>query len=317
MYRLHNVGIEGKIDWLVKHGRLDGKQIVIVLWNDLGMKIKQYLNLKWGLQETAIIDDDVAAYNHTVKTMADIPCLEKEHEDLVYIMAAESETDIHNVLLQLWEHNVVDEKMFILKGQPLRAQDALLKCCEDTSIRTVLDVGYGYGLQSNIFLAYGKEVTGIDFGSAKKPFKTIQGDFDTYIFEDCYDLVWSSHSLEHQQNIRSFIQKLFSVCNKNGKVAITVPYEQNKNLVVGGHVTVWNVGLLMYNIILSGYNCVHAAGKTYAGNASVIVPNEPIHSSEDYRLLNVKEFFPKELDVGDNGWGNVYFDGNIKSINWE
>ncbi|MBR3624480.1 MAG: class I SAM-dependent methyltransferase [Selenomonadaceae bacterium] len=317
MYRLHNPGIESKIDWLVKNRDLKSKQVVIVLFNDLGIKIKNYLNSKYDIREVAIIDDDVAKFIGEVKSMEYIRNLVKKYSNLAYITADDSEDRINKICLKLSKYGAKDEDIYILRGRPLRAQDALLKCCEDSSINTVLDVGYGFGLQSNIFKAYGKDVTGIDFGAAEKPFKTLSGDFETYEFKDKYDLVWSSHSLEHQQNIRVFIQKLFSVCKPSGKVAITVPHTRGDIYVIGGHVTVWNLGLLMYNIICAGYSCVNAIGKTYAGNVSVIAPNEPIEFDGDYRWVNHKEYFPSNLDVGDNGFGNVAFNGEVESINWD
>ena len=34
MYRLHNIGIEAKIDWLVRHGKLEHKKLIISPWNN-------------------------------------------------------------------------------------------------------------------------------------------------------------------------------------------------------------------------------------------------------------------------------------------
>ena len=33
MYRLHNLGIDAKIDWLVKKGKLINKKLIIYPWN--------------------------------------------------------------------------------------------------------------------------------------------------------------------------------------------------------------------------------------------------------------------------------------------
>ena len=59
VYRLHNLGIEEKIDWLVVNGYLESKKIIICPYGNYGMKIKQYINLRYGIQECAIIDKDL------------------------------------------------------------------------------------------------------------------------------------------------------------------------------------------------------------------------------------------------------------------
>lgn len=43
MYRLHNLGIERKIDWLVKNGKIQGKKVIIAPWNEDSIQMYNYL----------------------------------------------------------------------------------------------------------------------------------------------------------------------------------------------------------------------------------------------------------------------------------
>ena len=77
----------------------------------------------------------------------------------------------------------------------------------------------------------------------------------------------------------------------------------------------WNAGLLLYNLILSGFNCRNARVRTYGYNVSVIAQYDsemwlpPLrHDSGDIKRLS--EFFPRGLNA-DEG-----FNGNIVEMHW-
>lgn len=314
MYRLHNQEVKAKIDWLVKNDNLLDKKLVIVTWNDTGMECMEYLQKKWG-EEVLVLDDEVAAFNKNVYCCE---TLENKKEYLYLAQYVES-SDIVN---RLYEYGVSEDNILYIKGDLLMAQDALEKCCQMSSIKTVLDIGCGKGNHSNIFAEFGKCVTGIDAGftcrTDTQKFKFIKGDFETYQFEEKYDLVWCSHVLEHQLNVENFIKKIFSCVKDNGYVCITVPDEMN-GWVIEGHVHFWNAGQLMCNIIHCGFSCRHAEVKTYAGNVSVLVPKEPIEKMPaDYRMMaSTREYYPANMICKKSRFGGVFFDGNIESLNWE
>lgn len=316
MYRLHNLGIERKIDWLIKNGKLQRKKVIIFPWKEDSIHMYNYLSQKWGSRETIIIDDEVSQYNNDIlSTKAlDTYCLDDSYVGLII-----SDTD--NFVELLKEKGMPYENIFIIKGDPLTAQDALIKCGEDKLINTVLDVGCGNGNHSGIFLEYGKRVTGIDAGftcriKEKYNFKFIHDEFVNHIFSESYDLVWCAHVLEHQLAVGKFIKKLFSCCKDDGKVAITVPNQTD--MVIEGHVNNWNAGLLMYNIIQCGYSCKHAAIKTYAGNVSVILPKEEIDRCYDYRAISdSRKYFPDGMQCGSTRFGGIYFNGDIEELNWK
>lgn len=268
--------------------------------------------------ETIIIDNEVSQYNPEVLSL---DALNGFYLDDSYIGLIISNDD---TLVELLNNKGVPyENIFVIKGNPLRAQDALIKCCENKSIKTVLDVGCGKGDHAGIFLEYGKTVTGIEAGFTCRikenyTFKFIQDDFLKHNFTEQYDLVWCSHVLEHQLAVGEFIKKVFSCCRDDGHVAITVPNDISGK-VEEGHVSIWNAGLLMYNIIQCGYSCKHARVKSYAGNVSVIVPKEIIKVEEkyDYRgVSDTRKYFPDNMICGSTRFGGVLFDGNIEELNW-
>lgn len=204
------------------------------------------------------------------------------------------------------------------------AIDKLLKCYR---FDTVLDIGCGEGIQSNIFINNGKTVTSIDYGDSdyfksnkKNKGETIIADFNTYDFKGIqYDCVWCSHILEHQLNVNIFLRKVNSVLKEGGVLAITVP--PLKHAIVGGHVTLWNAGLLLYNLVLAGFDCSEASIKTYGYNISVIVKKKTIEnvlsmiSFDRGDIRKLSAYFPKELNWKKNEWDDP-FDGRIISLNW-
>jgi SAM-dependent methyltransferase len=132
----------------------------------------------------------------------------------------------------------------------------------DYAFATVLDVGSGPGEHAAVFRAAGKTVTTTDLAT--------DGDYLALNFAP-HDLVWCSHVLEHQPNAGLFLAKLIRDCRDGGILAITVP--PLKHEIVGGHVSLWNAGLLLYRLALTGLDCRDARVKTYGYNISVIVRN--------------------------------------------
>lgn len=316
MYRLYNFGIKSKIDWIVKNGKVKGRKIIVSPWNEETIDMCHYLIEKWGINKNDIIivDDEVNKYNEEILNIQQLNAIRLDYRYIALVIS------YNNFIVRtLTNGGVPYENIYVVKGNELRAQDALIKCGEDAAITTVLDVGCGIGNHSGIFLEYGKTVTGIDIGVPcnvqSDRFTYIRDNFLEYNFAECYDLVWCSHVLEHQLAVGKFIQKLFSCCKENGKVAITVPNE-TQGRVVEGHVNVWNAGLLMYNIIKSGFSCRHAAVKTYANNVSVIVPYEKIETNE-HKIRHSRQYFPSNMVCGQNEYGGVAFDGNIMELNWD
>lgn len=62
---------------------------------------------------------------------------------------------------------------------------------------------------------------------------------------------------------------MYSDLKDDGIAALTVP--PLKHEIVGGHVNLYNAGLLLYQMILAGFDCRNASIHTYDYNISIIV----------------------------------------------
>ena len=123
------------------------------------------------------------------------------------------------------------------------------------------------------------------------------------IIEKKYDLVWISHLLEHQVNIHFFLQKVFSMVEESGYLAIAVP--PRKPFIVSGHVNLFNPGLLVYRLVLAGFDCSSAKVFQYDGNICVLVKKKeadiPRLNYDIGDLEKLSSFFPILIDEGFNG----------------
>ena len=187
--------------------------------------------------------------------------------------------------------------------------EAAKKLVKDYSFNTLLDIGSGpKSAAYSLFTDNGKTVTRQDINPDYQP--DLLGDFNNLATDKLYDCIWCSHVLEHQLNVNHFLTKIFHTLKEGGVLAITVP--PRKDEIVGGHVTLWNAGLLLYNLILAGFDCKNAAVKSYDYNISVIVEKKTAilpnlnYDTGDINALN--EFFPLGVYEG--------FDGNIQELNW-
>jgi len=179
----------------------------------------------------------------------------------------------------------------------------------DYSFTTVLDIGCGSGEHIRIFEDNDKLITAIDIKPKTK--NAIAADYMNWDFAKQYDCIWCCHVLEHQLNVNLFLKKVHSELKENGVLAITVP--PMKRQIVGGHVSLWNAGLLLYNLVLAGFNCSKPAIKTYGYNVSVIIQKKSIELPTDLNcdygdLGRLSTFFPSFVKQN--------FDGNIKEYNW-
>lgn len=185
-----------------------------------------------------------------------------------------------------------------------------------TEFQTVLDIGSGEGLHAEILRQFGKDVTEVDLGESEYYLKNdvnrniLHGDYLDMSFPRQFDMVWACHVLEHQKNVNHFLCKVFLDLRVGGMLGVTVP--PLKHEVVGGHLTIWNAGLLLYNLVLAGFDCHAARILQYDYNISVIVQKEPIDlpklSYDKGDIEKLLQFFPSGLSEP--------FNGDIRELNW-
>ena len=182
-----------------------------------------------------------------------------------------SKSQIMNLIKQKTNNKKLHKNDFI------SSIDGFIKLIQEYSFDIVLDIGSGQGVHASILTDIGKRVDTVDFGTsfyAKKRENSISyiGNYLDIKFPKQYDCIIANHILEHQPNPNLFLKKIFNDLKTNGILLITVP--PLKHQIVGGHVTLWNAGLLLYNLILAGFDCSKAKCKEYGYNISIILQKQ-------------------------------------------
>lgn len=180
----------------------------------------------------------------------------------------------------------------------MRGDEALAALLE-MEFELVFDIGSGAGYQAEVMRKAGKQVVTIDNHHPAD----IQKDFMALKKTAAPDAIWCCHVLEHQRNVGAFLERCFYHLASNGILAITVP--PRKDEIVGGHVSLWNAGLLVYNVVLAGFDCRDAKVWTYGYNISLIVrkkkANIPPLSNGRGDIERLSELFPVPVRHGFNG----------------
>ena len=204
----------------------------------------------------------------------------------------------------------------------IRSIVAIKNLITNYTFDTVLYVGCCEGLQSEFFIKNNKYVTSLDYGNSiyfeKKNDKqnVIIANFNEYTFSEKFDCVWCSHILEHQPNVNSFLKKVFDVAKDNGVIAVTVP--PAKHAVVGGHLTMWNAGLLLYNLVFAGFDCSEAEIIEDDYDISVILRKKAVPqnvldslSFDSGDIVKIKEYLPSRIDYSLRKSGDLFDGENI------
>jgi len=192
----------------------------------------------------------------------------------------------------------------------MRGYEAIEKVIQYNDIKNVLDIGSWNGEQAQYLRAKGFKVTTIDMNVGAN----INGNYLETELEP-YDCIWCSHTLEHQPNVGIFLQKCFNDLKTGGLFAVTVPSADKymkENKVVDGHLTYWNAGLLLYNLIIAGFDCSQARVWSSDAEISVLVTKVkadlPVLSGDRGEIDRLAKFFPMPVQQGFNGY--------IKKLNW-
>lgn len=103
---------------------------------------------------------------------------------------------------------------------------------EDVADKRVLDAACGDGFQTRMFVAHGAKVVGVELSEDKAAEAQKSGapvhvlDFhDLSMFEDhSFDVVFSSHSLEHAYDPGLVLDNFYRVLTPEGVLHIVLPY---------------------------------------------------------------------------------------------
>ena len=169
----------------------------------------------------------------------------------------------------------------------------------------LIDVGSGSGAAAKYLEEAGHAVHICDYGQTGERFEDLRCPMT-------FDGLYCSHMLEHVRNPGIVLDKMRQSVRDGGYICILVP--PAKHNIVGGHLTLWNAGLLIYNLIRAHIDCKRARIRTYGYNIAVIVPNDYAEYDENKLAEDngdieaLAEFFPVDVVQG--------FDGRVDSHNW-
>lgn len=198
-------------------------------------------------------------------------------------------------------------------------------------IKSLLDIGMGRGQISERFASKGVQVTGtgLEFASygvkaedwAKKGIKVVECPVETMPFEDdSFDAAVASHILEHVPNMRNALQEIRRVLKPGGWLLLFIPHYEDST--TAGHInTGWNIGQLVYVLLLNGFNVKNGKFIRYGYSLCAYVQKKDIKLPElrcdrgDVQILDDSGLLPFKIMPRSNGDRDA-FNGEIQSINW-
>jgi len=183
----------------------------------------------------------------------------------------------------------------------------LLKLCDNSENQklNMLDVGGGDGIHARFFRRYNFNVDIVDLRQGDEPL-SYEGDYLNYNPVKKYDIIWSSHMLEHVPNVGIVLKKMYDDLIPGGYLAISVP-PMREEVMAFVHLSFWNTGLLLLNCCLHGFDPRTAHMAKYGYNVSLII-KKPYNDIK----IPVKKYFPQKFLVND-----FQFRGNIQRLRWE
>jgi len=198
----------------------------------------------------------------------------------------------------------------------LGGKGVILKYIDRPEAKTYLNIGSGSDKTARFLIDRDKKVTDIDIKRTHsfkhENYSFIEWNLELGIPVGGFDVIIANHVLEHIRNTGIFLLGCNSALNDDGVLCIAVP--PFKHALAGGHVHVFNMGILMYNLVLTGFNVVDGHFKKEGYNIIGIV--KPRHDK-----------LPKlNYDKGDidilvrNGLLPSFFrqgmNGDMKMYNW-
>jgi SAM-dependent methyltransferase len=207
-------------------------------------------------------------------------------------------------------------------------KDAIEKILSIRTWQSFLDIGAGKCQQSNFLknktgkAIYTNDISLEGKNCSNKHNYDFVGEFQNINFKNKkFDVVCAIHVLEHVLNVNFFLKKMIGITKENGYLCIVVPIR--KPFVVSGHMTIWNPGLLLYNLVVAGLDCRECMILQKDYEISVIVKVNKRDTGKDHLILHrdsgdlkeLKNYFPKILQESIDEYD--CFDGDIFMLNWD
>ena len=160
---------------------------------------------------------------------------------------------------------------------------------------TVLDIGPGQGEHTARM-----ERAGLDVKAS------MDWPVDSWRHAEQFDGAWCCHVLEHSPNPGMFLNAIRYSLKVGGVLGLVVP--PMKRELVDGHVTMWSPGLLLYHLVLAGFDCSRVNVDCYGYNIAVIVTKGALVDLEGLSrdcgdIEIVAKYMPGNVQHGDDMMG--------------
>lgn len=167
----------------------------------------------------------------------------------------------------------------------------------------MLDIGGSHGVHARFFRSHGIDVDLVDMVAGDEP-PIFTGDYLKFRPSTPYDVVWSSHVIEHVRNVGIFLDKMRADLAPDGYCVASVPPMRGERMAYN-HISFWNPGMLLLNFGLAGFDMGSARVAQYGYNVSIIARHAKIMPDD------IKDGFPRELAIS-----GKHFNGDVKAYNW-
>ncbi|WP_305987525.1 bifunctional 2-polyprenyl-6-hydroxyphenol methylase/3-demethylubiquinol 3-O-methyltransferase UbiG [Roseibium sp. MMSF_3544] len=135
----------------------------------------------------------------------------------------------------------------------------------------ILDIGGGHGIHADFFkTAFPNAKIDIVDMTRNDSRVAFVGDYLDFNISERYDVIWSSHVLEHVRNTGLFLDKIYQDLRDGGIFCCTVPPHRNDRGILA-HLTTWDPMLLIINLVRAGFDARDGRFARYRYNISGLV----------------------------------------------
>lgn len=198
---------------------------------------------------------------------------------------------------------------------------ALARLLDLPAAKRVLDIGPGFQDRAPHLLAAGKRLSvamttdapvEAMAGVAHIPFPLAPEGL-----ADPFDAVLACHVLQRQANPHRFLCTLNAALAEGGMLLLAVPTLRFP--LLGGDLTLWTGGLLLYHLVLAGFDCREASLQVDRGELCLALAKRSHPAWTEGTPLppldSLRPVLPPQLDFMSDPDGPC-FNGDIRRLNW-
>ncbi|MCY1668665.1 class I SAM-dependent methyltransferase [Rhizobium sp. SL86] len=202
----------------------------------------------------------------------------------------------------------------------LPAAMALAKLLSAYEFETVLDFGPGTEERSLALFRVGRMVTTLvapdkEIERLPEDITVRRGDLHTALLPTTFDCIIAAHMLHRQRDPQRFLRRLHDLLPECAILVLTVPALRYPML--HGELSIWSPGLVLYHLVLAGFNCSSVKVLTQGEEISVIIEKDTIDPWVEGTplppLVSLRRYLPARVDFV---LEPACFNGDIPNLDW-